>query len=118
MKKFKLVGIALFFIGLFHVANAQSTNYVGNWESTTPVAQYNNLTLRVQISSTSDPNVFILVNADAPKGKFSGKYNAAQDRLYTTFKKKPIYLKYDASADKLECFKSKDDTKLYELSRY
>lgn len=118
MNKLKIFGILMLFMGMFVGVKAQGTNYVGNWESTTPVAQYNNLVLRVQISSTSDPNVFILVNADAPKSKFTGKYNATQNRLYTTFKKKPIYLVYDAANDKLECYKSKDDSKLYDLIRY
>lgn len=118
MKKLHLLGLFILFTALFNQSYAQGSNYVGNWESTTPVTQYNNLTVRLQIVATSNPDAFIIVNADSPKYKFDAKYNATQDRLYTTLKKKPIYFKYVSASDKLEVYKSKDDTKLYEMVRY
>ena len=118
MKKVHILGLFVLFLSLFSNSYAQGVNYVGNWESTTPVAQYNNLTVRIQIIATANPDAFIIVNADSPKNKFDAKYNSSQDRLYTTLKKHPIYFKYVSSSDMIECYKSKDDTKIYELTRY
>ena len=118
MRKVSLLSVFILFVALFSKSFAQGTNYVGNWESTTPVVQYNNLTVRISISSTTDPNVFVLINIDKPKRKFIGKYNDSEDRLYTTIAKKPIYFKYNAVSDILECYRQKDDSKVYELTRY
>ena len=108
----------MLFFALLSNSYAQGTNYAGNWETTTPVAQYNNTVVRLQISSTASSDVFVIVNADKLKRKYDAKYNSTQDRLYTSLDKKQIYFKYVAATDLLECYKTKDDTKVYELTRY
>lgn len=97
---------------------AQATNYVGNWQSTAPVASMNNATLKIKVLSTSDPNVFIIVNADTPKKKITAKYNQADGKMYATVKSTPIYLVYIASSDSLECYKSSNNVKICDLNRY
>lgn len=97
---------------------AQATNYVGNWQSTGPVAIMNNSTLKIKVLSTSNPDVFIIVNAVTPKKKITAKYNQADGRVYATVKNTPIYLVYLASSDSLECYKSSNNTKICDLTRY
>jgi len=97
---------------------AQATNYVGNWQSTTPIVSMNNAILKIKVLSTSNPNVFIIINADTPKKKITAKYNQADGKMYATVKSTPIYLVYIASSDSLECYKSSNNVKICDLNRY
>lgn len=98
--------------------NAQNTNYVGNWQSTTPVASMNNSIMRIKILSTSDPNVFIVINADNPKKKILAKYKPADGRIYATVKNTPIYFVYVAASDSLQCFKQSNNALICDMTRY
>jgi len=97
---------------------AQSTNYVGNWQSTAPVASMNNSIMKIKILSTNDPNVFIIINADSPKKKIVAKYNSTDGRIYATVKNTPIYLVYNSSLDNLQCFKQSNNALICDLTRY
>ena len=99
-------------------SNAQSTSYVGNWQSTAPVASMNNSILRIKILSTSDPNVFIIINADNPKKKIIAKYKPADGKIYATVKNTPIYLVYIASSDSIQCYKQSNNALMSDLTRY
>jgi hypothetical protein len=99
-------------------SNAQSTSYVGNWQSTAPVASMNNSIMRIKILSTSDPNVFIIINADNPKKKIIAKYKPADGKIYATVKNTPIYLVYIASSDSIQCYKQSNNALMSDLTRY
>ena len=58
--------IAMFFLFAFS-ASAQATSFVGNWQSTAPVVSMNNSIVKIKVLSTSDPNVFIIINSDNPE---------------------------------------------------
>lgn len=98
--------------------NAQTTNYVGNWQSTAPVASMNNTIMRIKVLSTSDPNAFIIINADNPKKKIIAKYKPTDGRIYATVKNTPIYLVYISSSDSLQCFKQSNNALICDLTRY
>jgi len=83
---------------------AQTSNFVGKWETTTPVPFYNNLVLRIKISDTDAPNYMIITNHDAPKKKKGAKYD--DNKLYTDVRGQQIYLVYDPLTDMLEVFKT------------
>ena len=97
---------------------AQSTNYVGNWQSTAPVASMNNSIMKIKILSTNNPNVFIIINADSPKKKIVAKYNSTDGRIYATVKNTPIYLVYNSSLDNLQCFKQSNNALICDFTRY
>ena len=118
MKKIKLFGLLIMFIGFFNQASAQSTSYVGNWESTGPVAAYNGQTLRLQIASTADPDVFIIVNEDTPKMKYTGKHDYPSGRLFMNYKKKMLYFIYVPATDMLEGYNAQNDVKIADFVRY
>jgi len=82
---------------------AQTSNFVGKWETTAPVPFYNNLVLRIKISDTDAPNYMIITNHDAPKKKKGAKYD--DNKLYTNVRGQQIYLVYDPLTDMLEVFK-------------
>jgi hypothetical protein len=116
----KFLGMAfLAFIFLLNTESfAQSTSYVGNWQSSTPVSINNNTIMRIKILSTSNPDVFIIINPDNPKKKITAKYNTADGRLYATVKNTPIYLVYLSASDSLECYKAATNTKICDFTRY
>ena len=97
---------------------AQSTNHVGNWQSTAPVVSMNNSIMKIKVLSTNKPNVFIIINADNPKKKIIAKYNPADGRIYATVKNTPIYLVYNAGPDNLQCFKQSNNALICDLTRY
>lgn len=84
---------------------AQSTNYVGKWETVTPVSFYNNSVLRIKITGTDNPNYLIITNNDKPKKKIGSKYDVDMNRLYTNVKGHQIYFIYHPNTDMLEAFK-------------
>lgn len=84
---------------------AQSTNYVGKWETVTPVSFFNNSVMRIKIIGTDNPNYFIIINNDTPKKKIGSKYDEDIDRLYTNVKGHQIYFIYHPNTDMLEAFK-------------
>jgi hypothetical protein len=122
MKTLHLKFMSLTFLAFLWLTSsqtfAQSTNYVGNWQSTAPVASMNNAVLKIKVLSTNEPNVFIIVNADSPKKKIVSKYNQQDGRIYATVKSTPIYLVYLAASDSLECYKTSTNTKICDLTRY
>jgi len=118
--KLNMLGIsvvAIFFLFAFS-ASAQSTNFVGNWQSTAPVVSMNNSIVKIKVLSTSEPNVFIIINPDNPKKKFVSKYDQPTNRLYTTIKNQNLYFTYVTSTDMLECYKVSNDSKIADLTRY
>lgn len=118
MKNICLIVILFLFTSFYNNSISQSASYVGNWESTAPVPQYNGLTVRLQIASTSDPNVFVIVNVDSPKMKYNGKYDDFVGRLYTVIKKKNLYFVYISATDMLECYNASNGVKIADLQRY
>lgn len=92
---------------------AQTSNFVGKWETTTPVTFYNNLVLRIKISDTDTPDYMIITNHDAPKKKKGAKYDNNTGRLYTSVRGQQIYLVYDPLTDMLEVFKINDASICY-----
>lgn len=104
----KILGLA-FLAFLFLVSSnvvGQSTNYVGNWHSTAPVASMNNAVLHIKILASSHPNALIIINMDKPKKKIVAKYEVADGRLYASIKNTPVYLIYIPATDSLECYKT------------
>jgi hypothetical protein len=122
MKTLHLKFLSLFLLVFLWMNNtqtfAQSASYAGNWQSTSPIASMNNSILKIKILSTSDPNVFIIVNAASPKKKINAKYDQTDSRLYATVKSTPIYFVYVPATDSLECYKSSNNSKLCDLNRY
>ncbi len=109
--------IAMFFLFAFS-ASAQATGFVGNWQSTAPVASMNNSIVKIKVLSTSDPAVFIIINSDNPKKKFVSKYDQATNRLYTTIKNQSLYFAYVSTSDMLECYKTTNNSKIADLTRF
>lgn len=103
--KVKLISLGILimlFMASFQT-QAQTSNFVGKWETTAPVPFYNNLVLRIKISDTDAPNYMIITNHDAPKKKKGAKYD--NNKLYTNVRGQQIYLVYDPLTDMLEVFK-------------
>jgi hypothetical protein len=122
MKTMKLNVLGFGFFAMFFIfalsASAQSASFVGNWQSTAPVASMNNAIVKVKILTTSETNVFILINPDNPKKKFVSKYDQATNRLYTTIKNQNVYFAYVSATDMLECYKVIDNTKICDFTRF
>jgi hypothetical protein len=122
MKTMKLNILGIGFIAMFFLfafsASAQATSFVGNWQSTEPVASMNNSIVKIKVLSTSDPAVFIIINSDNPKKKFVSKYDQATNRLYTTIKNQNLYFAYVSTSDMLECYKTTNNSKIADLTRF
>ncbi len=122
MKTLHLKLMSLSMIAFFWLTSSnaitQTTNYVGNWQSTTPVVSMNNSIMKIKILSTNQPNVFIIINADNPKKKIIAKYNPADGRVYATVKNTPIYLVYLAATDSLQCYRQSNNTLICDLNRF
>lgn len=116
----KFLGLAFLAFSLLLTSESftQATSYVGNWQSSTPVSISNNTIMRIKILSTSNPDVFNIINPDNPKKKITAKYNTADGRIYATVKNTPIYLVYLSASDSLECYKAATNTKICDLTRY
>ena len=100
-----IISLAIFVMTLVSFnTTAQMSNFVGKWETTTPVTFYNNLVLRIKISDTNTPDYMIITNHDAPKKKKGAKYD--DNKLYTDVRGQQIYLVYDPLTDMLEVFKT------------
>jgi len=117
-KKFLGLAFLAFILFLSTESFAQATSYVGNWQSTTPVSISNSTILKIKILSTSNPDVFIIINPDNPKKKITAKYNTADGRVYASVKNTPIYLVYISASDSLECYKASTNVKICDLTRY
>jgi hypothetical protein len=116
----KFLGL-VFFAFIFLISSeslAQATSCVGNWQSSTPIAISNNTILRIKILSTSNPDVFIIINPDNPKKKIIAKYNTPDGRLYATVKNIPIYFIYISSSDSLECYNVSTNAIISDFTRY
>ena len=87
---------------------AQSSNYVGKWETTTAVAFNNNSVARIKISGTDYQDYLIITRYETPKKKIGAKYDADSGRLYTNIKGHQIYFMYDPLTDMLEVHKMND----------
>lgn len=122
MKTLQVKFISLTLLAFVWLSNsetfAQATSYVGNWQSTAPVASMNNSILRIKILSTNDPNVFIIINADNPRKKIMAKYNQIDGRVYATVRNTPIYLVYIPSNDSLQCYKESNNSLLCNMTRH
>lgn len=94
-------------------AEAQSTNFIGKWETTTPVPFNNNSVAKMKVSGTEHPNYLIITRAEKPKKKIGAKYDESTGRLYTTIKGTQIYFTYNPLTDMLEVFKINDTTICY-----
>lgn len=92
----------------FITSFAQSTNFVGKWESTTQLTFNNNSILKIKISGTEHPNYLIITREESPKKKIGAKYDETTNRLYTTVKGTQIYFVYDNTTDTIEAFKIND----------
>lgn len=104
-----IISLAVFIMTLVSFkAEAQTSNFVGKWETTTTVSFYNNLVLRIKISDTDMPDYMIITNHDAPKKKKGAKYDSNTGRLYTNVRGQQIYLIYDPLTDMLEVYKIND----------
>ena len=117
MKTILSIGIFLMMTITSFTTKAQSTNFVGKWETTTPVSFYNNSVLRIKISGTEHPNYLIITNNDKPKKKIGSKYDETSGELHTTVKNTQIYFIYDPLTDMLEVFKSNGSSICY-LTRF
>jgi hypothetical protein len=98
-------------------AIAQASNFVGNWESATPVVIMNNSVMRIKILATSNPNVLIIINRDNPTKKIIAKYEPTNGRISATVKNTPIYFVYVSSTDGLECYKTSTQALICNLIR-
>jgi len=105
MKTIIISIVTILSVFLTNNIEAQSSNYVGKWETVTPVSFYNNLVLKIKISGTDNPNYLIITNNDTPKKKIGSKYDEDMDRLYTNVKGHQIYFIYHPTTDMLEAFK-------------
>jgi hypothetical protein len=104
-----IISLAIFVMTLVSFnTTAQMSNFVGKWETTTPVSFYNNSVMRIKISDIDVSNYLIITNADTPKKKIGSKYDPNTNRLYTTVKGHQIYFVYDPLTDMLEVFKIND----------
>jgi hypothetical protein len=108
-----IISIAIFVMALSFNTTAQTSNFVGKWETTAPVSFYNNLVFRIKISDTDAPNYMIITNHDAPKKKKGSKYDPNTGRLYTNARGQQIYLVYDPLTDMIEVFKINDASICY-----
>ena len=98
-------------------AEAQSTNFIGKWETTTPVPFNNNSVAKMKVSGTEHPNYLIITRAEKPKKKIGAKYDEVTGRLYTTIKGTQIYFVYNPLTDMLEAFKM-NDASICDLIRF
>ena len=96
---------------------AQATNFVGNWESTTPIVSMNNSVMRIKILATSNPNVLIIINRDNPIKKIIAKYDPINGRISASVKNTPIYFVYMPATDSLECYKTSTNALICDLIR-
>jgi hypothetical protein len=109
-----LISIGIFVMTLITTnVEAQTSNFVGKWETTTPVTFYNNSVLRIKITDTNTPDYMIITNHDTPKKKKGAKYDNNTGRLYTNVKGHQIYLIYHPLTDMLEVFKINDASICY-----
>ena len=117
--KVKLIslGILIMMFMTSFKSQAQISNFVGRWETTTTVSFYNNLVLRIKISDTDTPDYAIITNHDAPKKKIGAKYDSNTGRLYTTVRGNQIYFTYNPLTDMLEVFKI-NDASICDLIRF
>lgn len=114
-----IISIAMFIMMIVSFnAKAQSTNFVGKWESTTTVSFYNNSILKIKILATSNPNCLIIVNAINPKKKFIAKYDDLTGRLYVMYQTHSLYLEYYSDTDTVKVFKTSDDTFICLMTRF
>lgn len=97
-------------------AEAQSTNFIGKWETTTPVPFNNNSVAKMKVYGTEHPNYLIITRAEKPKKKIGAKYDEETGRLHTTIKGTQIYFVYNPLTDTLEAFKI-NDTSICHLTR-
>ena len=111
------LGILLMMFMTSFKTQAQMSNFVGKWETTTPVSFYNNSVMRIKISDIDVTNYLIITNADTPKKKIGSKYDPNTDRLHTTVKGHQIYFIYHPLTDMLEVFKINDASICY-LTRF
>lgn len=118
--KLNLLGIgilSLFFLFALN-ASAQSSSYVGNWQSTAPVPSMNNAIVKIKILSTSDPNVLIIVNFDNPKKKFVAKYDASTNRIYAIIRNQNLYFNYVAASDTIDCYNVSNNNLVCSMVRF
>jgi len=105
MKAILSIVFLLSFVALTSRTWAQSSNFVGKWETTTAVAFNNNSVARIKISGTEHANYLVITRAEKPKKKVGAKYDDATGRLHTTIKGHQVYFIYDALTDMLEVYK-------------
>jgi len=117
MKTILSIGIFLMMFITSFTTQAQSTNFVGKWESITPVSFYNNNILKIKIIGTDNPNCLIIVNAINPKKKFVAKYDDITGRLYVSYQTQQLYLEYYPDTDMLRVFKT-DGTFICYMTRF
>jgi hypothetical protein len=113
-----ILSIAVFIMTLISFDTvAQSSNFIGKWETTTAVSFNNNSVARIKISGTEHANYLIITRAEKPKKKVGAKYDESTGRLYTTIKGTQIYFVYDTLTDMLEVRKMNDALICY-LTRF
>ena len=122
MKTLQVRILGLTFLALLFLTSsnsfAQATNYVGNWESTTPVVSMNNAVMHIKVLATSNPNVLVIINIDKPKKKIIAKYENTDGRVYASIRNTPVYLIYVPATDSLECYKTNTNAHICNLIRY
>jgi len=105
MKAILSIAFLLSIVVLTSKVWAQSSNFVGKWETTTAVAFNNNSVARIKISGTDHANYLVITRTEKPKKKVGAKYDEATGRLHTNIKVHQIYFVYDPLTDMLEVYK-------------